>query len=485
MTPTFSAAARRAAFFLSALVLLSACDATGDDGGATLPGQPTAVAGADQAAEVGRLVTLDGSASTDPDGDALTYSWVFTSTPAGSAAALAGANAVATFTPDVPGAYTARLTVSDGVLSDTDDVTVTATAPAFIPIDGDFGTTQTLPAGTYRVPVNARIEVEDGVALTLAPGVRIEFGSGSELIVNGGAALIARGSAAQPIELVGETPVPGLWNGLGFRSNDPRNALDFVTVQHAGAEALYFMSGPGNVGVDGSARVAITNSTIRDSGTNGLALDQGADLSAFSGNTLTANNGYPVTGAFDHAPVFDASSTYAGNATDSINITGSAEIDSDQTLDAVDVPFRLSGRQEVEAGLLTVAPGTRLEFASGAELHVVGTGAMRAVGTAAQPIEFVGEAAVAGLWNGLGFRSSDPRNVLDFVTVAHGGADTHYFTSDAANVGVDGGARVTVTNSTIRDSDGWGIWGDPSADVTQSGNAFSNNPSGNFNDPAL
>src|SRR5699024_2354177 len=61
---------------------------------------PAAEAGTDQSALVGAEVVLDGSGSTDPDGDTLTYAWTLT-TPDGSTATLADATtATPSFTPD-------------------------------------------------------------------------------------------------------------------------------------------------------------------------------------------------------------------------------------------------------------------------------------------------------------------------------------------------------------------------------------------------
>jgi hypothetical protein len=70
-------------------------------------------AGSDQAVFVDDTVSLNGSASQDPDHDPLTFSWTLTG-PVGSAAVLSGAtDEFPTFTPDLPGDYTATLTVTD------------------------------------------------------------------------------------------------------------------------------------------------------------------------------------------------------------------------------------------------------------------------------------------------------------------------------------------------------------------------------------
>lgn len=75
---------------------------------------PIANAGNSQVVNVNALVTLDGSASSDPDGQALTYQWSFLSKPAGSIAVLSNSTAVKpTFVADVAGTFTASLAVKD------------------------------------------------------------------------------------------------------------------------------------------------------------------------------------------------------------------------------------------------------------------------------------------------------------------------------------------------------------------------------------
>jgi PASTA domain/Putative Ig domain/PKD domain len=92
----------------------------------TLNSAPTANAGADQTIFVNDSVALDGTGSTDVDGDPLTYRWNITSSPTGSGAALTNpTTAHPTFTADKPGDYAIQLIVNDGTVdSAVDSVTV-------------------------------------------------------------------------------------------------------------------------------------------------------------------------------------------------------------------------------------------------------------------------------------------------------------------------------------------------------------------------
>jgi hypothetical protein len=76
---------------------------------------PTAVATMNGAlAFVSDVVALDGTGSSDPDGDVITYSWTLTAAPPGSAAQLVDANTASpTLIPDLEGEYAFSLEVSD------------------------------------------------------------------------------------------------------------------------------------------------------------------------------------------------------------------------------------------------------------------------------------------------------------------------------------------------------------------------------------
>lgn len=102
---------------------------------------PSANAGPAQTVGTGATVTLNGSNSSDANGDALSYSWTLTARPFGSGAVLFGAaSSKPTFTADVAGVYSFQLIVNDGranSVASTTSVTAVASGLACAGVHGD------------------------------------------------------------------------------------------------------------------------------------------------------------------------------------------------------------------------------------------------------------------------------------------------------------------------------------------------------------
>lgn len=94
---------------------------------------PVARPGPDLAVPVGRVATLQGGASYDPDGNTpLTYAWTLVARPTGSSSALTGAGTdTAGIAPDQPGRYTVQLVVTDAKSK--------SSAPATVHVDAANG----------------------------------------------------------------------------------------------------------------------------------------------------------------------------------------------------------------------------------------------------------------------------------------------------------------------------------------------------------
>jgi PKD domain len=155
-------------------LLASGCSGDGDSNPPPPPpaptpsnAAPTVRPGGNQNVVAGATVQLDGTASTDPDGNPLTYRWTLLAKPAGSSAALTATNAARpSFVADLIGTYTAALVVNDGALDSTTGlVTVTAGLGNVAPV-ARFGVDQTtIPGATVHVDGSASSDA-NGDALT-------------------------------------------------------------------------------------------------------------------------------------------------------------------------------------------------------------------------------------------------------------------------------------------------------------------------------
>jgi uncharacterized protein len=435
---------------------------------------PVANAGVDQTVTAGDTVILEGSGTDQDPEDVLTFSWAFVSRPAGSAAAFTdGDQAAATFVADVAGAYTARLTVSDGKDPRSDEAVITAAAAPPTPqiIDANITSNRTLtnlfvdPAAvdylvTGSIFVSANLVIEPGVRIQFveATGFDIGIAEGSNV-----GSIRAVGTSALPIIMEGTIATPGHWWGIVIATDDSANELTYVDLFHTGYHD------DAGVSVTATGRLKMTHSSVRQGASWGLGAQEGGQLPEFAANTFSGNQQAPVFIPAQLIGSLDSASNYAGgNTRDRVEVFATL-VTTDQTWRKLNVPYHVTLQPSIQARVV-IQPGTHFLFPNAGGIVVTETGSLKAVGTPADSITFRGDEPIPGHWEGIWIDSNSSENELTYVDVAHCGFNSN------ANITVNFEDRLKMTHSSSR----WGTFSGLSvaenADISGfSSNSFRNN----------
>jgi hypothetical protein len=321
-----------------------------------------------------------------------------------------------------------------------------------------------------------RVHILDG-DVTIEAAVTIEHCARIEVPAGGSIELRPSGTLQPP---AGDTSPSGITFGpkttawSRVRINGGAFLLNGATIEGAGLQA------PAALTIEGGT-LSFQGLTIQ--GATGLGL-------LVTGGTLAGSSDLVIAGAGASAVSIPAQQVgtlplggYTGNAHDEILVPTGGTVSTSQTWRDLGVPYHLTGGGYLKVAgasavaVLTIAPGTTLAFDPGAGVQIdpavqktgAASGALHAVGLAAQPIVFTSAATTpaSGDWEGLFFGGAlDPSTQLDQVHIAYAGGpgggdlascptpyDVH-FADDAAIRFLDGPmpAQSFVTNTTIEHS---------------------------------
>jgi len=279
--------------FLAGVFGLTGCGGGGSDNPPNNNPPPTnaapvANAGAAQSVVVGALVTLDGSASGDANGDPLTYSWIFAAKPNGSSAALSNATVVKpTFTADVAGDYIVHLVVNDGqVNSAIATVTVTAAVANAVPVAN---------AGAAQSVVTGALVTLDGSASSDANGDTLTYSWTFAAKPNGSSAALSNATVVKPTftaDVAGDYVMH-----LEVNDGQENSAIATVTVTAAVANAVPAANAGAAQSVDTGALVTLDGSASSDANGDPLTYSW-AFTSKPSGSSAALSNATVVKPTF-------------------------------------------------------------------------------------------------------------------------------------------------------------------------------------------
>jgi hypothetical protein len=138
------------------------------------------------------------------------------------------------------------------------------------------------------VVAKSALNVEEGATVTFEEGVKVSFDTDQYLWVNYGK-LVIKGTADAPVVFTSsnKSPAPGDWVGIGFKEKTMAGtSVDHLVIEYAGSKSS---NGEGAIMLEDmrqGGRIAITNSTIRNSGQFGLVANDNATFAKFENNTF-------------------------------------------------------------------------------------------------------------------------------------------------------------------------------------------------------
>ncbi|HEU5104991.1 MAG TPA: right-handed parallel beta-helix repeat-containing protein [Solirubrobacterales bacterium] len=340
------------------------------------------------------------------------------------------------------------------------------------------------------------------MTVKVEPGTHLTVGS---LTVQG--TLLAEGTAENPVRFTGSKEKGvGEWKAIFFKPGSGASVLDHVELANGGGmDSNSFTYNNGSVQIEASSP-RITNSTIRDSGGYGIRIPEG-------GSPEIAGNAF-INAAVAHNPIFYIAGSgksgeinihdnyieggkegiqieiFSGSTVNAKVLSGNTIVGTESTgilFSGPDIPGNITentlianasnyiqvggtvahsstwndGGSRVLLSGVTVPAGVTLKISPGVHLlqpTMTVQGTLLAEGTAENPVRFTGKyEAKVGEWKAIFFKPGSGASVLDHVELANGGGiDSGYSQYNNGSVQIEA-SSPRITNSTIRDSGGYGI----------------------------
>ncbi len=241
-------------------------------------------------------------------------------------------------------------------------------------------------SGAFLVPGDAAYIVSTNlfvdIPMTVEAGAVLCMKENVADDVSGGGSLTLNGTSEAPVRIQGDAQSPAFRRGIRIASASVDNRFEHAEISDAGGTAQTSVF-PANIALDGSGKLELRNSTVRDSAGLGAYVEDGAVFAAVGANRFSGNGDAALRIAPMHMASLDGSGQYlGGNGIDAVYVVGGTA-NANGTWAALDAPYWLEGIANVDAEI-TISAGASFRLNSGGGSNVQG-GALAAVGNATAP----------------------------------------------------------------------------------------------------
>lgn len=342
----------------------------------------------------------------------------------------------------------------------------------------DADVTGTITWKKLTVPYFIEGEIDVDANLTIEPGTIFKFnGDGAlEFGYYATTTITANGTTNEPIVFTSSaaSPSSGAWNGIYFYGyNQQNSSMTYCEIAYAGKSNGQALNVIGT-------KLTFNNNIIHHSLETAIKLTEDASFVAMNNNTISNCGKHAIIMYAENFRTIGTGNTLTA-ATDMGIFLEGGRVTSNGTWHKQTLPVIINSEVDVDA-TLTIEAGSTFKFGGDGVIWFgyYSNTQLNAIGTLTNPIVFTAWASspAAGAWKGLffdGYTSSN--STLDFCEVRFAGKGSE---SDRAAIYVRGVSSMTIKNSKLTDSNGWGIYlNNSTLSGTSTGNTFTNCVTGN------
>lgn len=311
---------------------------------------------------------------------------------------------------------------------------------------GNLNTTTTWDYFDVPLVLNGWNSVIEGAVLTIKGGNTLKMNESARLYIEQASGLKVEGKADSMVTFTGYTAQRGFWDKISFDVNasNANCVIEYAIFEYGG----YENDGMVEIGNSPSFR----HCTIRNHDGYGMLIHS-TGRPVLTDVTFSQSGQQPVFCTFQNVNQISFGQCTFLETDKVIQVEGNETVSSG-TIQAADIPYRLSGWNTVNSNhTLTIEAGTVIQMDASARLYIEDGGALIADATGTDPIVFTGVVSQKGYWDYIYFSSlAKNSSLMKNCIIEYGGG------IDLGRGLIYVGNAPTIQNCILRHSSSHGIY---------------------------